>query len=98
MGLYQRLAESGENKIPVHPFCSAIRLAVLGTTGFSVASIAASFGLTAEEQAELQAMANTYTGLSSVNRTAWVARVESVFTLAEAGMLTEQQAKTILGF
>lgn len=98
MSLFERLTASNETKIAVHPFCSAIRLAVLGTTGFNVASISASFGLTAGEQAELQAMANTYTGLSTTNRTAWVARVESVFTLVEDGRLTEQQAKTILGF
>lgn len=100
MSLYERLAGSpGATKMPVHGFCAACRLAVLGVTGFNVASISSTFSLSAGEQAELTALANTYAGLGTAAlRQEWVAKLESVFVLAESGILTEQQAKTILGF
>lgn len=98
MSLYSRLSANDETKITVHSFSSAIRLAVLGVSGFNVASIVSTFGLSPSEENELQSLANTYVSLDLNLRRDWLEKLESVFILIENGMLNESQSKNILGF
>lgn len=102
MGLYARLTASGTTKISVHAFCSALRLYAAGS--ITRQNVIDGFTLAGQDVTDLDAIAAAYAALPSSTVANALARVnrllaiESVFTLCESGHLTENQAKSLLGF
>lgn len=101
MSLYGRLTAQ-ESPISVHAFGAALRLWSAGS--ITRQNVVDAFSLGAEEQTELEAIQATYTALPTNNinnalaKQAFRDRMEDVFILSAAGLLTEAQAKNLLGF
>ena len=96
MSLYARLTAHDATKIGVHDFGSAVHLWLLGDV--NDARMVSEFSLSAGEQTELAAIKTKYDGLSTANKGGFLLKAHSVFILCEAGRMTENEAKTVLGF
>ncbi len=102
MSLFQRFTANDNTKISVHRFGAALREWSAG--GVTRQQMIDRFALSAGEIVELDAIAATYTAMSSGNaaqafaKAAYTQRMEDVFLLIETGDYTEAQAKTRLGF
>jgi hypothetical protein len=107
MPIYERLTAEDETKIPVHAFSAASRLRLSNSGGLGAAIQAGmieAFNLTPEDQTELGAIIDAYNAIGgtgaaqAVARLEFAMRVHDTFLLCEAGVLTKQNAKTLLGF
>jgi hypothetical protein len=102
MGLFARLTAADATKISVHAFSSALRL--YAASSITRANVIDAFTLAGADITDLDAIAASYAALPSATVAGALQRmnrlhaIESVFILCESGLLTENQAKTILGF
>ncbi len=96
MALFERIT-GDNNNIAVHTFFAAVDLWSNGDITRS--DVVSAFSLTAADEVELDALKSTYDGIgSAANKARYVSRVHSTFILGESNLLTESQAKTILGY
>ena len=102
MGLYARLTADDNTKVSVHAFGAALRL--WSSVHITRQNVIDAFNLAGSDVTELDALQSTYSGMATNNinnalaKQAFRDRMEDVFILCEAGLLTENQAKTMLGF
>ncbi len=101
MAIYERLTSDGAvgspAKLQVHAFCAAHHLYLTGHV--NLATFAFRLALDAGDQTEVQAIKATYDALATAAAKAEFApRVQAVFLLAETGLMSKSEAKTVLGF
>ena len=83
-------------KIPIHEFASSVRLYVFGSIVDTL--VIDSFALDENGQSDLDDFKTSYDTIVLRNdKQDWIAKLESCFLLYNFGMVSEMQAKTILG-
>jgi hypothetical protein len=96
MAIYERLTATDATKLPVHAFSAGCHLYLVGS--ITLQQFADRLVLESGDQTEVQAIKTAYDGLGAAGKAEFATRVHAVFLLAEAGHVTKNEAKALLGF